>query len=86
MKNKLPRKALCLNCGKYTRYFIGIRTTTLNNISYSEKIGFCRKCHREVDVPGIWDLNMEAIAIIKGIEAENKREANMKEIKFGGRG
>ncbi len=35
MKNKLPRKALCLNCGKYTRYFIGIRTTTLNNISYS---------------------------------------------------
>ena len=69
MKNKLPRKALCLNCGKYTRYFIGIRTSTLNNIPYPEKIGFCRKCHREVDVPGIWDLNMEEIAIIKG---ENK--------------
>ena len=69
MKNKLPRKALCLNCGKYTRYFIGIRTSTLNNISYSETIGFCRKCHQEVDVPGIWDLNMEEIAIIKG---ENK--------------
>ena len=72
MKNKLPRKALCLNCGKYTRYFIGIRTTALNNISYSEKIGFCKKCHREVDVPGVWDSNIEAIAIAKGIKKENK--------------
>ena len=72
MKNKLPRKALCLNCGKYTRYFIGIRTSKLNNISYSEKIGFCRKCHQEVDVPSLWDLNLEAIAIIRGIEAEYK--------------
>lgn len=72
MKNKLPRKALCLNCGKYTRYFIGIKTTELNNISYSEKIGFCRKCHGVVDVPGLWDLNLEAINITKGIKAENK--------------
>ena len=69
MKNKLPRKALCLNCGKYTRYFIGIRSAVFNHIPYPEKIGFCRKCHREVDVPGIWDLNMEEITIIKG---ENK--------------
>lgn len=72
MKNKLPRKALCLNCGKYTRYFIGIRVTALNNISYYENIGFCRKCHREVDAPGVWDSNLEAIAIARGIKAENK--------------
>ena len=69
MKNKLPRKALCLNCGKYTRYFIGIRSAVFNHIPYLEKIGFCRKCHREVDVPSLWDLNLEEIAIIKG---ENK--------------
>lgn len=72
MDNKLPRKALCLICGKYTRYFIGIRTTAFNNISYSEKIGFCKKCHREVDVPGLWDLNLRAIAIAKGSKAETK--------------
>ena len=70
MGSKLPRKALCLNCGKYTRYFIGIKTTELKNISYYEKIGFCRKCHRVVDVPGLWDLNLEAINIVKGIKKE----------------
>lgn len=70
MKNKLPRKTLCLNCGKYTRYFIGIKATVLDNISYSEMIGFCRKCHLEVDVPGVWDLNLEAIAIARKIKAE----------------
>lgn len=80
MISKLPRKTLCLNCAKYTRYFIGIKTTELNNISYSEKIGFCRKCHREVDVPGLWDLNLEGINIVKGIkkiekDKEHKNEA-----------
>ena len=72
MESKLPRKALCLNCGKYTRYFIGIRVTALNDLSYFEKIGFCRKCHREVDVPGVWDLNLEAIKIVRGIQTKNE--------------
>lgn len=70
MKNNLPRKALCLNCGKYTRYFMGIRSTVFNNTSYSEKIGFCRKCHREVDVPGVWDSNLEEIVIAKRTKKE----------------
>lgn len=70
MKSKLPREALCLNCGKYTRYFIGIRNNSVLTINYNEKIAFCKVCHREIDVPGLWDLNMEALTIAKGTKKE----------------
>lgn len=72
MKSKLSRKALCLNCGKYTRYFIGIRNNSLTTINYNERIAFCKVCHREVDVPGLWDINLETLNIAKGIKVENK--------------
>lgn len=65
MKDKFPRKALCINCGKYRRYSVGIRSTAMEykkqTVVYNEYIGFCRKCKKEIDVTGLWDKNLQNI-------------------------
>lgn len=62
MKDKFSRKTLCVNCGKYRRYFVGIRSTATEykkqTVVYNEYIGFCRKCRKEVAVNGLWDMNL----------------------------
>ena len=65
MKDKFPRKALCINCGKYRRYFVGIRLTAMEykkqTVVYNEYIAFCRRCKKEIDVTGLWNKNLQNI-------------------------
>lgn len=65
MQDKFPRKALCINCGKYRRYFVGVHATNIKYknypIFYNEYIGFCRKRKNEIDVIGLWDKNLQNI-------------------------
>lgn len=43
---KLPKKVLCLRCGKSHRYFIGVRNSFVEykgtKVEYDELIGFCK--------------------------------------------
>lgn len=72
-KYKMPKRVLCLHCGKYHRYFIGVRNSVIeykgSNVQYDEMIGFCKRCGREVDVPTLWDRNLLRI---KGSYKEKK--------------
>lgn len=74
---KSPKRVLCLRCGKYHRYFIGVRNSSIEykgtKVKYDEMIGFCKKCGREVYVSTLWDRNLLRI---KGAYSDTENQEN----------
>ena len=58
-------KVLCIVCGDYEEYKIEYQEKTVEykgeSSKYKEKIAYCAKCGDRVDVPGLWDENLQAI-------------------------
>ena len=58
-------KALCITCGEYVKYDIIEVESTIEyknkSVIYKEKQAICKKCHEQMDVPGLWDGNLERI-------------------------
>lgn len=59
------KKVLCLVCNEYKPYTFWYREKTVEYkekmITYSEKYATCSCCGEEVNVPGIWDYNLNKI-------------------------
>ena len=58
-------KVLCIACGDYEEYRIEYQEKVVEykgeSVTYKEKIAYCAKCGDRVDVPGLWDENLQAI-------------------------
>ena len=65
MPGENMKKVLCLNCGDYQPYTFQYRDKTVEykgrKIVYGEKYATCNCCGEEVDVPGLWDTNLNEV-------------------------
>ena len=59
------KKVLCLTCGKRTPYHYDMQRCEVEyrgvSLVVQEMVAYCNICGDRVDVPGLWDYNLEEI-------------------------